>query len=128
MVRDACAKSVREGVPYVTRSSPIVVQPESSYRAGCRWSGGDPAESRSSGARRGPRRHHECDGHAPGFGAWLVMTPLPPSPVTFAADGLITLGNPVNYVYPALGVTFQTAALGVWKPTGERTIRFTAVQ
>jgi hypothetical protein len=64
----------------------------------------------------------------PVVGAWLVMTPPPPSPVTFAADGLVTLGGPVNYVDPALGITFQTAALGVWEPTGERSVRFTAVQ
>ena len=41
---------------------------------------------------------------------------------------MVILEGPVNYVDPALGVTFQTAALGVWEPMGERSVRFTAVQ
>jgi hypothetical protein len=61
-------------------------------------------------------------------GTWLVLT-SPPGPLTvsFHADGTCTFGIPI--VQPAAqGVSFTSTALGMWEPTGERTMHFTAVQ
>ncbi len=50
------------------------------------------------------------------------------SPVSFTADGIMTVAYAPSYIDPELGLTFQGAAIGTWEPTGERSIRFTFVQ
>jgi hypothetical protein len=67
----------------------------------------------------------------PIVGAWLVRNPTEPptaSPVSFTADGIMTVAWVPSYVDPQLGVVSQATAIGTWEPTGERSIRFTVVQ
>jgi hypothetical protein len=67
----------------------------------------------------------------PIIGVWLTMNPGDPphaSPVSFTADGIMTVAFAPSYVDPGLGVTFQGTAIGVWEPTGERSIQFLFVQ
>lgn len=67
----------------------------------------------------------------PIVGAWLTMNPGDPpsaSPVSFTADGIMTVAYAPSYIDPELGLTFQGTAIGAWEPTGERSIRFTFVQ
>jgi hypothetical protein len=64
----------------------------------------------------------------PIVGAWLAIEPSPPGPSIFAADGTVNIAFAPNYVDPALGLLFQGAMLGMWEPSSERGIRFTAIQ
>jgi hypothetical protein len=68
----------------------------------------------------------------PIVGAWLIMNPSDPpsaSPAIFAADGTLTVAYvPTSYLQPERGVVLQGAAIGVWEPTGERSIHLTYVQ
>jgi hypothetical protein len=64
----------------------------------------------------------------PIVGAWLVLS-SPPGPMTivFHPDGTCVFGVLTTVPGPN-GVGFSTAGLGMWEPTGERTMRFTATQ
>jgi len=67
----------------------------------------------------------------PMVGAWLVMNPGDPptaGPVIFSADGTMSNASAPNYVDPQLGLTFQGSAIGVWEPTGARSVHCTLVQ
>ena len=68
----------------------------------------------------------------PIVGAWLVMDPSDPlntRPAIFAADGTMTIGYvPASYREPERGVVLQGTAIGVWEPTGERSVHLTYVQ
>src|SRR5688500_7137945 len=67
----------------------------------------------------------------PIVGAWLVMNPSEPlntRPAIFAADGTLTVGYAPSRTDPARGVVLQGTAIGVWEPTGERSIHLTYVQ
>lgn len=68
----------------------------------------------------------------PIIGAWLVMDPSEPlnaRPAIFAADGTLTVGYiPTGFLQPEHGVVLQGTAIGVWEPTGERSIHLTYVQ
>ena len=68
----------------------------------------------------------------PVVGAWLVMDPGDPQnarPANFAADGTLTIGYvPTGYLQPERGVVVQGTAIGVWEPTGERSVHLTFVQ
>jgi hypothetical protein len=84
-------------------------------------------------ARSGVAQDAAADAMAnhPIVGAWLTMNPGDPpsaSPVSFTADGVMTVAWAPSYVDPQLGTVFQGTAIGAWEPTGERSIRFTIVQ
>ena len=67
----------------------------------------------------------------PIVGAWLVMNPDgPPNarPAIFAADGTMTVGYVPSQTGPESGVVLQGTAIGVWEPTGERSVHLTYVQ
>jgi hypothetical protein len=68
----------------------------------------------------------------PIVGAWLVMDPSDPlntRPAIFAADGTLTVGYvPAGYLQRERGVVLQGTAIGVWEPTGERSVHLTYVQ
>ena len=67
----------------------------------------------------------------PIVGAWLAMNPGNPpnaTPSIFAADGTVTIAPVPSYLDPDLGLTLQGGGIGVWEPTGERSIHFTLVQ
>lgn len=68
----------------------------------------------------------------PIVGAWLVMNPSDPlntRPALFAADGTLTVGYvPASYREPERSVLLQRTAIGVWEPSGERSVHLTYVQ
>jgi hypothetical protein len=67
----------------------------------------------------------------PIVGAWLVMNPSGPlniRPAIFAADGTLTVGYVPSHTDPDRGVVLQGTAIGVWEPTGERSVHLTYVQ
>jgi hypothetical protein len=67
----------------------------------------------------------------PIVGAWLVMDPSDPlntRPAIFAADGTLTVGYVPSYAGSERGVVLQGTAIGVWEPTGERSVHLTYVQ
>jgi hypothetical protein len=68
----------------------------------------------------------------PIVGAWLVMNPSDPlntRPAIFAADGTLTVGYvPTSYLESEGSVILQGTAIGVWEPTGERSVHLTYVQ
>jgi hypothetical protein len=68
----------------------------------------------------------------PIVGAWLVMNPSDPlntRPAIFAADGTLTVGYvPASDLQPERGAILQGTAIGVWEPTGERSVHLTYVQ
>ena len=67
----------------------------------------------------------------PIVGAWLLMNPgnpPSPSPMIFSADGTFSATGVPSYVDPQRGVVFGSSAMGVWEPTGERSIHVTWVQ
>jgi len=67
----------------------------------------------------------------PIIGAWLVMNPSDQPnarPAIFAADGTLTIAYVPSYTDPERGVVLQGPAIGVWEPTGERTVHLTYVQ
>ncbi|MDQ3640050.1 MAG: hypothetical protein M3450_00950 [Actinomycetota bacterium] len=67
----------------------------------------------------------------PIIGAWLVMNPSDPlnsRPAIFAADGTLTVAYVPSYTDPERGVVLQGPAIGVWEPTGERSVHLTYVQ
>jgi hypothetical protein len=67
----------------------------------------------------------------PIVGAWLVMNPSDPlntRPAIFAADGTFTVGYIPSYTDAERGVVLQGTAIGVWEPTGERSVHLTYVQ
>ena len=69
--------------------------------------------------------------HHPIVGAWLVMNPSDPlnaRPAIFAADGTMTVAYVPSYTDPERGVVLQGTAIGVWEPTGERSVHLTYVQ
>ena len=71
-------------------------------------------------------------GNHPIVGAWLVMNPSDPlntRPAIFAADGTLTVGYvPASDLQPERGAILQGTAIGVWEPTGERSVHLTYVQ
>jgi hypothetical protein len=67
----------------------------------------------------------------PIVGAWLVMNPSDPlniRPAIFAGDGTLTVGYVPSYTDTERGVVLQGTAIGVWEPTGERSVHLTYVQ
>ncbi len=67
----------------------------------------------------------------PIIGAWLVMNPRDPlnaRPAIFAGDGTLTVAYVPSFTDPELGVVLQGPAIGVWEPTGERSVHLTYVQ
>ena len=67
----------------------------------------------------------------PIVGAWLLMNPgdpPSPSPMIFSADGTFSATGVPSYVDPQRGVVFGSQAMGVWEPTGERSLHVTWVQ
>ncbi len=68
----------------------------------------------------------------PIVGAWLVMNPSDPlntRPANFAPDGTLTVGYvPASYLQPERSVILQGTAVGVWEPTGDRSVHLTYVQ
>ena len=67
----------------------------------------------------------------PIVGAWLVMNPSDPlntRPAIFAADGTLTVGYVPSSTDAERGVILQGTAIGVWEPTGERSVHLTYVQ
>jgi hypothetical protein len=68
----------------------------------------------------------------PIVGAWLVMDPSDPlntRPAIFAADGTMTVGYvPTSHLESEGSVILQGTAIGVWEPTGERSVHLTYVQ
>jgi hypothetical protein len=67
----------------------------------------------------------------PIVGAWLVMDPGDPPntrPAIFAADGTLTVAYVASSTDPERGVVLQGTAIGVWEPTGERSVHLTFVQ
>ena len=67
----------------------------------------------------------------PIVGAWLVMDPSDPlntRPAIFAADGTLTVGYVPSLTDVDRGVVLQGTAIGVWEPTGERSVHLTYVQ
>src|SRR4051812_39394468 len=60
----------------------------------------------------------------PIVGAWMVTTPAGPSLAVFFADGINIQGLPASQAGP-LGVTFVSTQVGVWEPTGPRSVHFT---
>ena len=62
----------------------------------------------------------------PIVGAWNAITPGGPSLAVFAADGTATFANPTTATDPDRGVVYQSGSVGVWEPTGPRSIHFTA--
>src|SRR5215213_1339129 len=67
----------------------------------------------------------------PIVGAWLVMDPGDPPntrPAVFAADGTLTVAYVASSTDPERGVVLQGTAIGVWEPTGERSVHLTFVQ
>lgn len=62
-------------------------------------------------------------------GTWLVTTTGGPRPnmAVWHPDGSFITGWETSYVDPALGVVFESPAVGTWEPMGERQIHFTAV-
>jgi hypothetical protein len=62
----------------------------------------------------------------PIVGAWNAMTPGGPSLAIFSADGTATFANPPTATDPDRGVVYQSGSVGVWEPTGPRSIHFTA--
>ena len=63
----------------------------------------------------------------PIVGAWMVTTPIGPSLAVFFADGINIQGLQASQAGP-LGVTFVGPQIGVWEPTGPRSVHFTGVQ
>jgi hypothetical protein len=63
----------------------------------------------------------------PIVGAWMVTTPIGPSLAVFFADGINIQGLQASQAGP-LGVTFVGPQVGVWEPTGPRSVHFTGVQ
>jgi hypothetical protein len=63
----------------------------------------------------------------PIVGAWLVLS-SPPGPMTIAfhPDGTCVFGILTTASSPN-GVGFSSASVGMWEPTGARTMRFTGV-
>jgi hypothetical protein len=83
---------------------------------------------------RGHVDHANAQEVAPGalathpiVGAWMVATPIGPALAVFSADGTNIQGVPTAQAGPG-GVTFTGAQVGVWEPTGPRSIHFTGVQ
>ena len=67
----------------------------------------------------------------PIVGAWLVMNPsdtLNARPAIFAADGTMTVGYVPSHTDPERGVVLQGTAIGVWEPSGERSVHLIYVQ
>ena len=67
----------------------------------------------------------------PIVGAWLLMNPgdpPTPSPLIFSADGTFSATGVPSYVDPQGGVIFGSSTMGVWEPTGERSVHLTYVQ
>jgi hypothetical protein len=63
----------------------------------------------------------------PLVGAWMVQTPGGPAMAVFSADGTVVQGIPTTQAGPG-GLTYVSAEVGTWEPTGDRTNHFTAVQ
>jgi hypothetical protein len=67
----------------------------------------------------------------PIVGAWLLMNPgdpPSPSPMIFSADGTFSATGVPSYIDPQRGVVFGSSTMGVWEPTGERSVHVTWVQ
>ena len=86
-------------------------------------------------AVRRPATAHDATPSAranhPIIGAWLVMNPSDPlnaRPAIFAADGTLTIAYVPSSTDPERGVVVQGPAIGVWEPTGERSVHLTYVQ
>jgi hypothetical protein len=55
------------------------------------------------------------------------MTPEGVVPQFHGPDGSVVVAWPVNYVDPALGLTFRGPGLGQWEADGERSAHFAAI-
>jgi hypothetical protein len=86
------------------------------------------AISRSTTAQEAPP---SAMANHPIVGAWLVMDPSDPlntRRAIFAADGTLTVAYVPSYTDPERGVVLQGTAIGVWEPSGERSVHLTYVQ
>ena len=63
----------------------------------------------------------------PIVGTWFSVTPLGPAISVYGADGALTVVFAPTQAGQQ-GVTYHSAALGSWEPTGERSVRFTLIQ
>ena len=63
----------------------------------------------------------------PLVGAWMVQTPGGPAMAVFSADGTVVQGIPTTQSGPG-GLTYVSAEVGTWEPTGDHTNHFTAVE
>ena len=57
----------------------------------------------------------------------MVQTPGGPAMAVFHSDGTVVQGIPTTQAGPG-GVTYVSAEVGTWEPTGDHTNHFTAVQ
>jgi len=67
----------------------------------------------------------------PIVGAWMIMNPgTPPnaSPAIFSADGTFSAAGAPSAIDPQRGVVLGSPVIGVWEPTGERSVHVTWVQ
>jgi len=67
----------------------------------------------------------------PIVGAWMIMNPGNPpnaSPAIFTADGTFSAAGAPSSIDPQRGVVLGSPVIGVWEPTGERSIHVTWVQ
>ena len=64
-------------------------------------------------------------------GAWMIMNPGNPpnaSPAIFSADGTFSAAGAPSAIDPQRGVVLGSPVIGVWEPTGERSVHVTWVQ
>src|SRR5215204_5505512 len=67
----------------------------------------------------------------PIVGAWMIMNPGNPpnaSPAIFSADGTFSAAGAPSAIDPQRGVVLGSPVIGVWEPTGERSVHVTWVQ
>jgi hypothetical protein len=62
----------------------------------------------------------------PVVGAWMFQTPIGTTLVAYHADGTFVGVSPVTSA-GSQGVTFGSGQIGIWEPTGERTVHSTNV-
>ncbi len=66
----------------------------------------------------------------PIVGAWLTLSandPQNPRPTIYSADGTVMITDVPSTLDPDLGVVLLSPAIGVWEPTGERSVHATLV-
>jgi hypothetical protein len=77
------------------------------------------------GTRVRPASAQDATAGHPIVGVWNILALGNPGLATFHADGSVTFGGVPSYVDPALGVVFQSSAVGTWEPSGDRGIHGT---